>query len=67
MINKNTTLKKIIEKPGAERILSKYGVPCLTCPMAKLELNKLKIGQVADMYGLDLKGMLKELNNKKND
>lgn len=55
-----------MEIKDAEKILAKYKVPCLTCPMAKMELNELKIGQVADMYKLDLKGILKELNGEKN-
>jgi len=61
-IDRNMTLKEILEIKGAEEILAKYNLPCLSCPMAKLELDKLKIGQVADMYKLDLSGILKELN-----
>lgn len=68
-ITKNTTLSEILKIGNAEKVLNKYGVPCLTCPMAKMELNKLKIGQVAGIYELNLTGILKELNNnsKKND
>jgi hypothetical protein len=62
-ITKDTTLSEILEIKKADKILTKYGVPCLTCPMAKFELNELKIGQVAEMYKLDLKNILKELNN----
>lgn len=62
-IDRNTTLREILEIKGTENILAKYNFPCLSCPMAKMELDKLKIGQVADMYKLDLDGILKELNN----
>lgn len=64
-IDKNTTLADILAIKDADKILSKYNVPCLSCPMAKLELNELKIGQIAKIYKLDLKGILKELNGKK--
>ncbi len=70
-INKNTTLKEILSKAGSQKIMAKYGVPCLSCPMANYEINELKIGQVAKIYSLDIKGLLKELNNnfkkRKND
>ncbi|KKQ23271.1 MAG: hypothetical protein A3G45_00705 [Candidatus Staskawiczbacteria bacterium RIFCSPLOWO2_12_FULL_37_15] len=62
-ITDKTTLEKIMEKNGAEEILAKHGVPCVSCPMAKFEIEKLKIGEVCRMYGLNLKKILKELNN----
>lgn len=65
-ITKNTILSEILKIKRSEKILNKYGVPCMTCPMAKMELDKLKIGQVAKMYNLDLKNILKELNGKEN-
>ena len=61
-ITSRTTLKKIIEKAGAGKILMKNGVPCLSCPMASFEIDKLKIGEVCKMYGLNLEKILKELN-----
>jgi hypothetical protein len=63
-ITQKTTLAKILEKKGAEKILHKYGVPCMSCPMATFEIEKLQIGQVCKMYGLNLKEILKELNKK---
>ena len=62
-ITAKTTLKKILENPKSEEILTKYGVPCVSCPMAAFELEELEIGKVARMYNLDLKSILKELNN----
>ncbi len=46
----------------AEEVLAKHGVPCVTCPMAKMEMDKLKIGEVCKMYGVDLEKLLKDLN-----
>ena len=64
-ITKNTTLEKIIGKKGGAKILMKNGVPCLSCPMAQFEIDKLKIGDVCKMYGLNLAKILKELNSSK--
>lgn len=61
-ITKKTTLKEIIEINGAEEVLGKNNVPCVSCPMAKYELEKLEIGNVAEMYGLNIEKILKELN-----
>ena len=40
------------------------GVPCLSCPMSPFEIDKLKIGEVCKMYGLNLEKILKELNKR---
>ncbi len=40
-INAETTLDKILKLKNGEKILSKYGVPCVSCPMAKFELSQL--------------------------
>ena len=61
-ITKNTTLEKILEKKGAEKILHKNNVPCVDCPYAAMEINKLKIGHVCKAYNLDLEKILKDLN-----
>lgn len=61
-ITEQTTLEVILEKPQAQDILAKHRVPCLTCPMAQYELKELKIGEVAKMYGLDIKKILADLN-----
>lgn len=55
-------MKKILEVRGSDEVLAKYGVPCLSCPMASLEINRLKIGEVCKMYGLNLEKILEELN-----
>jgi len=61
-ITEKTTLKKILGKKGTEDILAKNGVPCVSCPIAQFEIDKLKIGQVCKMYGLNLKKILEDLN-----
>ncbi len=53
-ITKDTTLAEILEFPGTEKILSKYNLPCLGCPMAKFEMENLKIGRVCQMYNIDI-------------
>ena len=69
-ITKSTTLQKIIDLPAQAGknsgavILAKNGVPCLSCPMSQFEIDKLKIGDVCKMYGLNLEKILKELNGK---
>ena len=65
-ITRNTTIKIILQKDGAEGTLAKYNLPCLSCPMAIFEIEKLKIGDVCKMYGIDANGLLKELNKIKN-
>ena len=58
---KNTTLAEILGTKGGEEVLQKHGVPCVACPYAKMEIEKLKIGQVCEMYGIDLEKLLKDL------
>lgn len=63
-ITEDSVLSEILKNPKATEILLKYGLPCLTCPMAAYELGTLKIGEVAGMYGIDIKNLLQELNEK---
>lgn len=63
--SKETVLSEILKNKKAEGILAKYNLPCLTCAFARMEMDKLKIGEVSEMYGLDLEGLLRELNNLK--
>lgn len=63
-IDEKTTLAKILEKKGADDILTNNGVPCLSCPMSRFEIDKLEIGEVCKMYGLDLSKIIRELNKK---
>jgi len=61
-ITKETTLAEILKLPRAEKVLAKYNLPCLACPFAKMEMENLTIGQVCQMYDIDVKKLLKELN-----
>lgn len=64
-VTKDTVLAEIIVDKKAQKILEKYNLPCLTCPFAKMEMEKLKLGDVCQMYGLDQEGLLRELNDLK--
>ena len=61
-VTKDTILSVILKNKKAQEILVKYKLPCLGCAFAHMEMDKLKIGEVCEMYGLDLKGLTKELN-----
>ena len=61
-ITEKTTILEAMINPKAKGVLAKYNLPCLSCPMAQMEIDKLKLGEVCEMYGLNLKGLLKELN-----
>lgn len=62
-ITENTTLAEILGKPELVKILAKYNLPCLGCPLADFEMKNLKIGEVCKMYEINLAELLKELNN----
>jgi len=59
-ITKDTTLAEVLKYPQAEKILAKYNLPCLGCPMAKFEIENLTLCQVCKMYRIDLENLLKE-------
>ncbi len=62
---KDTTLAKVLGDAELEKVLAKHNVPCLGCPFAKIEMNKLKIGEICKMYGIKLESLLKDLNKIK--
>ena len=61
-ITEKTPLEKILKIKGSDDILRKYSVPCMTCPMMKMEMNSLKIGEICGIYGIDSKKVIGELN-----
>ena len=61
-IDKNTTLEKVLKYSGSEDVLKKYNVPCLTCPFAQIEMGELQIGDICKNYGINVKELIKELN-----
>jgi hypothetical protein len=66
-VTENTLLGELLKRPGSTQVLSQFRLPCLSCPMAALEMGVLKIGDVARMYGIDLSGLLKELNKEESE
>lgn len=62
-VSKKTTVKEILDMEKGEDILKKYNFPCLSCPMASFEIELLQVGDVSQMYGLDIEKIIKELNN----
>jgi len=61
-ITRDTTLAQVLKCPGAEEILAKYGLPCLHCPAAAYEVGLLRIEEVTTAYGIDVDGLLRDLN-----
>ncbi len=61
-ITKDASLAKLLANPKAKEILVKYNLPCLGCPYAQFEMDKLKISDVCKMYNIDIEVLLKELN-----
>lgn len=62
IFNQKTTVEEVLKTGGAAEVLEKHNFPCLHCPMAQYEIGQLQLGEVCRTYGLDLKGILKELN-----
>ena len=60
--SKNSKLSEIIVDQNNNNILHENGVPCVSCPMAKFEMDSLEIGQICERYGLDLQKILDDLN-----
>jgi len=61
-ITEDSTLEEILKYQGSASILMRHGVPCPTCPLARYEIARLKIGEIARMYNVDVKSLMKELN-----
>lgn len=61
-ITQKTTLAEILKIKDGEKILAKHNVPCLGCAMASMEMDKLKLGDICQGYGIDCDKLLKELN-----
>jgi len=59
---KDVTIGQILRHPEGKKILAKYRLPCLHCPMAAYEIGRLKIGEVAKVYGINIENLLVELN-----
>jgi len=57
-----TKLSQLLGEERIEQILADHRVPCVSCPFAQMEMAKLEIGQICQMYGIDLEPLLQELN-----
>lgn len=51
-----------MEFSEAERIMLKHKVPCMGCPMAKIEMSSLSLGEICAAYRIDIKNLLIDLN-----
>jgi hybrid cluster-associated redox disulfide protein len=59
---KETILDEVLKSQEAAKVLANYSLPCLHCPMAKLESGMLQLGDIAQTYGIDIDAMLADLN-----
>lgn len=60
--SEENTLGELLKSGISMELLAKYGVPCVTCPMAQFELNRLKLKDIKNFYGIDIEKLLKEIN-----
>ena len=67
MYTEKTKLGEVYNIEKGQEILAKFAVPCVTCPMARMELDLLDLGQIAEMYDIDIVNLLKELNKLKRE
>jgi hypothetical protein len=67
LVTEKSTLKEVLEHEGLEEVLMENGFPCVSCPMAKMEMDKLEIGFVCDRYDIDKVQLIKKLNESLKD
>jgi hypothetical protein len=65
-VTKKTKLSKLLDNKTAQKVLEKYSFPCLSCPHARYEMEKLELGSICEMYDIDSAKLIKELNEKLN-
>lgn len=53
-----------MEEKNGLKVLMENGVPCMSCPMAAMEIDKLELGKVCKAYDLNLEKILKDLDKK---
>lgn len=63
-VTKKTKLSKLLDDKTAQKVLGKYDFPCLSCPHARSEMEVLELGNVCEMYDLDMEKIIKDLNEK---
>lgn len=62
-ITSKTKLKELLEREDIFEILMAHGFPCVTCPMARMEMDFLEVGAVCEMYGINEIDLLEDLND----
>ncbi|GAH67136.1 unnamed protein product [marine sediment metagenome] len=60
--SEDTKLEEVLKTPETSAVIAKYELPCLHCAMAAYEAKILTLGMISKTYGIDLDGLLKELN-----
>jgi len=61
-ITEEIILSEVLNEPKLKEVLVKYNFPCLSCPFGQYEVESLRLGDVCKTYGIDVKKLLKELN-----
>jgi len=61
--SEKSTLGEVLKHKKGPEFLGKYHVPCLSCHMAASELDTLTLKFLGNAYGINIKGLLKDLNN----
>ncbi len=64
---KKTTMSEATKNPEAEKVLTKFQIPCLYCAMAKFEMDFLTLSDVCQRYGIDIDELLQKLNSLENE
>ena len=57
-----STLGEVLNHKKGPELLAKYHVPCISCHMAATELDSLTLKDLGGAYGIDIKGLIKDLN-----
>jgi len=61
-VTEKTKLEELFKLDGVTDILLSHNFPCVMCPMAKMEMDLLDLGSVCEMYGINKKDLLNEIN-----
>ncbi len=65
VFTKDTKLREILDNEKSKGVLTEHGVPCASCPFARMELDILTIGEICESYDIDLEKLLENLNKVK--
>ncbi len=65
VFTKDTKLRELLDNEETKVILTDSGVPCASCPFARMELDILTLGEICESYDIDLEKLLGNLNKMK--